>query len=123
MRVPQVESDGNETSGIRLPVIQAPLATYTGWNLRAREIGAPEELYSMRGSYIPFPKTKADQARSGDPRPSIEERYPDRRVYLEQVAEAARKLAVDGYVLARDIAGIQQQAAEQWDYYAREKSF
>src|SRR5579859_1581161 len=33
--VPQVDADGNETSGIRMPDIQAPLGTYTGWNMRA----------------------------------------------------------------------------------------
>jgi hypothetical protein len=32
--VPQVDADGNELGGIRLPEIVAPLATYTGWNLR-----------------------------------------------------------------------------------------
>ncbi|MEO7653454.1 MAG: alpha/beta hydrolase domain-containing protein, partial [Bryobacteraceae bacterium] len=36
--VPQVDGDGNETAGVRMPDIQAPLATFTGWNLRAPEL-------------------------------------------------------------------------------------
>ena len=120
MLVPQVNRDGNETSGILLPVIQAPLATYAGWNLRAPEIGASQELYSMRGSYIPFPKTKSERVKKGEPRLSIEERYASRGEYLEQIAEAARKLKLDGYLLARDIAGVVEQAAEQWNYYEQQ---
>lgn len=33
--VPKLNSDGNETSGIAIPEISVPLATYTGWNIRA----------------------------------------------------------------------------------------
>ncbi len=34
--LPQVNADGNETSGVRMPDIQAPLGTFTGWNLPRR---------------------------------------------------------------------------------------
>ena len=121
MFVPQVNDDGNETSGIQLPVIQAPLASYMGWNLRAPEIGAPKELYSMRGSYVAFPKTAEDRKKTGDPRPSIEERYENREAYLEKITEASLKLALEGYILPRDISGIIHQAAEQWDYHMKKK--
>jgi hypothetical protein len=53
MRLPQVDADGNDTAGIRMPATAVPLATYTGWNLRSAGIGAPDELYSMTGSFIP----------------------------------------------------------------------
>ena len=33
--VTQVDADGNELSGIRLPNVAVPLATYTGWNFRS----------------------------------------------------------------------------------------
>jgi len=114
MFVPQVDPDGNETSGIRLPVIQAPLGTYTGWNLRDPKIGAPDELYSMVGSFVEFPQTKAARERSGDPRPSIEERYQGRQQYLEKVTAAARALAGQGYVLERDIPKMVEQAGRMW---------
>ena len=43
--VPQVDVDGNEQSGIRLPEVAVPLATYTGWNFRAPAVGAPDRVY------------------------------------------------------------------------------
>ena len=114
--VPQVDSDGNETAGIRLPEIQVPLATYTGWNLRAPELGAADELLSMVGSFIPFTRTKAERLKQGDPRPSIEERYPNRREYLEGVKAAAHRLAGEGYLLESDIPSVLAGAGEKWDY-------
>ncbi len=119
MFVAQVNGDGNETSGIILPVIEAPLASYMGWNLRAPEIGAPKELYSMRGSYVPFPKTAEDRKKTGDLRPSMEERYESREIYLKKITDSSKKLAQQRYVLTRDIPGIVEQAAEQWDYYMK----
>jgi len=116
MFVPQVDADGNEVSGIRLPVIQAPLGTYAGWNLRDPAIGAPDELYSMVGSYIPFPKNREARARTGDPRKSIEERYGSREAYIEKIASAARTLAAGGYMLERDIPKMTEKAGAQWDW-------
>ncbi len=117
--VPQVDADGNETSGIRLPDVQAPLATYTGWNLRSPELGAPDELYSMVSSYLPFPANKAERARKRDPRPSIEERYRNRQEYLERVAAAARELARAGYLLQSDTPRLVEQAGRHWDHLVR----
>ena len=114
--VPQVDSDGNEAAGIRLPEIQVPLATYTGWNLRAPELGAADELLSMVGSFIPFARTKAERLKLRDPRPSIEERYPNRQQYLEGVRAAAHRLAGEGYLLESDIPSILAEAGEKWDY-------
>jgi hypothetical protein len=57
--VPQVDADGNEISGVRLPELRVPLATYTGWNLRDPKIGGAEGLYALQGSMIPFARTKA----------------------------------------------------------------
>jgi hypothetical protein len=114
MFVPQVDRDGNETSGIRMPAIQAPLGTYTGWNLRSEDIGSPDELNSMIGSFIPFAKTKEDREKSGDPRPSIAERYASREEYLKRYEAAARDLAKSGYLLEGDIPRILDQGAKEW---------
>ena len=81
MLVPQVDADGNERDGVRLPQIIVPLATYLGWNLRDPKIGAPEVIYNMVGSFIPFARTKAEREASSDPRLSIEERYKDKEEY------------------------------------------
>ncbi|MBM3803044.1 MAG: hypothetical protein FJW26_12145 [Acidimicrobiia bacterium] len=114
--VPQANEDGNETSGIRLPDIQIPLATFTGWNLRAPELGAPEELLSMVGSFIPFARTKAERLQKKDPRRSIEERYRGREQYLQRISAAALQLSSEGYLLEADIPRIVATAAARWDY-------
>ena len=114
--VPQVNLDGNETSGIRMPEIQVPLASYTGWNLRSPKIGAPDQLYSMAGSSIPFAVNKAQRAKAKDPRASIAERYPTKNDYLDKITAAAQQLVKDGFLLDRDIAFLRDRAAQEWDY-------
>jgi len=113
---PQVDRDGNDVAGIRLPEIQAPLATYTGWNLRASDIGAPDELFSMQGSWIPFARTKAERAKTGDPRLSMEERYAGREDYLAKFEAAAKSLVGAGYLLASDVPKLVERGAAEWDY-------
>jgi hypothetical protein len=117
--VPQVDQDGNETSGIKMPEVQVPLASYTGWNLRSKNIGAPEELYSMAGSWIPFPVSKAERERRKDPRTSIEERYPNKGDYLDRIAAAAHKLVEAGFLLDEDVPKLRERAAKEWDYVLR----
>lgn len=112
--VPQVDRDGNETAGIRMPDIQAPRGTFTGWNLRSHELGAPDEMFSMVGSYIPFARTKAERERNGDPRPSMEERYKSREDYLSRVEAAAKGLVEAGYLLERDVPKLVARGAAEW---------
>ena len=73
--VPQVDADGNELAGIRVPEVSVPLATTTGWNFRAERIGNPTTIVALLGSYVPFARTRAERDARHDPRPSIEERY------------------------------------------------
>ena len=114
--VPQVNLDGNETSGIQMPEIQVPLASYTGWNLRSKNIGAPEELYSMVGSWIPFPVNRTERENRKDPRMSIEERYKSKRDYLERITAAAQKMVTEGFLLDQDVPKLRDRAAKEWDY-------
>lgn len=113
--VPQVDEDGNERSGIRLPDVAVPLATYTGWNFRSTAIGAPHELVSLLGSSIPFPATRAAREATRDPRRSIEERYRSRDAYLEQVEQAAERLVKAGYLLIDDVPKVLQRSGDTWD--------
>jgi len=119
MRLPQVDADGNDTAGIRMPATAVPLATYTGWNLRSAAIGAPDELYSMVGSFIPFARTKAERVKSGDPRLSAEERYASKQAYLDQVEAAAHGLVQERYLLERDVASVVARASAEWDFVTR----
>jgi Alpha/beta hydrolase domain len=115
--VPAVDEDGNELAGIRLPDISVPLATYTGWNLRHADIGGPGQTLSLIGSTIPFPATQAERKASGDPRPSIEERYPSKEDYLRRVKHAAEALVEQGYLLAEDLPTVTEHASQRYDLY------
>jgi hypothetical protein len=112
--VPAVDSDGNEVSGIRLPDLTVPLATYAGWNLRHPQMGAPDRLMSLMGATIPFPATREEHAAKGDPRRSIEERYPSKAGYLEQVRHEAQSLVDEGYLLAEDLELVVDQASRRY---------
>ena len=107
--VPKTDADGNDIAGIRLPAVQAPLGTYTGWNLRPRRL-AENELSGLLGSFIPFPRTMAERKKSGDPRLSLEERYRDKEDYVRQIARAARILIGQRYLLPEDAQRIIDEA-------------
>ena len=115
--VPRVDADGNEVSGVRLPELRVPLATYTGWNLRHPSVGAPDQQFSLIGSMAAFARTKAEREKTGDPRLSMEERYPSRADYLSKVEAAARELAGQRFLLESDIANVVALAGRHWDQY------
>lgn len=114
--VPAVDADGNETSGIRMPELAVPLATYTGWNLFNPESGPPHEISSMVGSYIPFPRTRSEREASGDPRLSIEERYASLEEYLGRVGQAGLEMVRQGYLLDEDLPEILENGRRHWEY-------
>ena len=113
--VPEVDTDGNDIAGIRLPEQAVPLGTYGDWAFRSERWGAPETLIAMQGSYIPFAKTRAEREKSGDPRPSIEERYSSRADYLRRVEEAANKLVADRFLLQEHVRRVVEAAGQHWD--------
>jgi len=110
--VPQVDADGNDIAGIRLPIISVPLATRTGWNVFDTNGPAAGTLCRLRGSAFPFPATKDERLASGDPRLSIEERYPDHGTYVNKVARAVNVLVKDRFLLVEDAQIITTQAAQ-----------
>ncbi len=110
--VPRVDGDGLDRSGIRLPDVAVPLATYTGWNQR-REGFAQGQLCGLNGSMLPFAANAVERAAKRDPRPSIAERYPSRAVYLERLRSAAAALQRDGLLLAEDVEAWMATAPKQ----------
>lgn len=112
---PQVDADGNDVNGVRLPELQAPLATYTGWNLRDPSIGAPEQRISFLGSFLPFAKTAGERKKTGDPRLSVAERYKSREEYMGKFSEAAMELVRERFLLREDLAAILERGEKEWD--------
>ena len=113
--VPQVDDDGNERDGVRLPEITVPLATYTGWNLRDASIGAPDQRVAFEGSYLPFPKTAPERKKTGDPRNSIAERYASREDYLSRYALAIDDLIKQRWILPEDREALLHRGDQEWE--------
>src|SRR5882672_9687217 len=40
--VPKTDADGRDLAGLRLPTLEAPAATHTGWNIRKAGFGEGE---------------------------------------------------------------------------------
>lgn len=113
--VPQVDADGIDLGGIRLPEVAVPLATITGWNLRAPGKGAPEELAEFLGSIFPFAKTKEAREQAHDARLSIAERYSSREDYVKRATTAADNLVSHRLLLPQDRDWAVERAARLWD--------
>ena len=109
--VPAVDADGNDIAGVRAPMVRAPLATYLGWNMRAPGFGLGA-MGPIIGSTVRLPDTAEERAQTGDPRPAVLERYRDKAVYARAVAEAARQLAAEGFMLEEDIERAVARAAD-----------
>ncbi len=117
--VPQVDADGNERDGVRLPEIAVPLATYTGWNLRDPSIGAPDQRVAFEASYVPFARTAAERRKTGDPRQSIAERYPDREEYLTAYKAVVDDLVEQRWILPEDRSAMLHRGELEWEQSTR----
>jgi hypothetical protein len=115
--VSRLDRDLNESSGIRLPELSVPLATYTGWNVRHQDTGGAGQLADMMGSTFPFAATRAQREQNGDPRPSIEERYRDRDDYCAQVRAEAERMVQQRFLLAEDIDRLVRGAGRVYDLF------
>jgi Alpha/beta hydrolase domain len=109
--VPKTDADGNDLAGIRIPEVAVPLATYTGWALRAVPAGADDGC-DAAGQQIAFAKTKAERVALGDSRLSLEERYPSHAEYVDAVAAAANGLARDRLLLEEDVQAYMKKAQD-----------
>jgi hypothetical protein len=101
LRVPEIDADGNTLAGLRYPDVEVPVGTYNGWSLRKSGYAEGEQFWNT-GSFVPFARTKAERVAIGDPRPSIEERYPSHEAYVEAISEACKARVVEGLMLQED---------------------
>lgn len=110
-RMPKVGPDGNETSGVPSVLHQAPLGTYTGWNVVAAGFFKGQPCGGgLVGGFIPFARTKAERTASGDPRPSLEERYGTGDGYLCTVRAAAARSTKAGFLRPADARRLLDEA-------------
>jgi hypothetical protein len=107
--VSKVDKDGNELAGVRLPQVEAPVATTTGWGLR-RAGFSENEGCEANGQTIAFARTRAERLASGDPRRSLEERYKDHAGYVKELRKAAEKLQKQRFLLAEDVERYSAEA-------------
>ena len=105
MLVPQVDADGNDIDGLRNVNVQVPLGTYTGWNIRKAGFSEGDSC-DLTGAFIPFFKTQAERMTAGDPRLSLEERYPTHADYVAKITAAANGLVKKRLLLQEDADDI-----------------
>ncbi len=99
--VPKTDADGRDIAGLRLPTLEAPAATHTGWNLRKAGFGEGE-LCDNNGAMISFAATREERLKNNDPRLSMAERYPNEGDRAGAIAKAAQQLVRDRLLLEED---------------------
>jgi hypothetical protein len=112
MYAPKVDADGNELGGVPVVLLDAPLATYLGWNITAGGAKPFHEgqICNYAGGMVAFAKTAEERRAKNDPRPSLQERYVNHEGYIEAVRKAAAKAVKEGFLLEEDAASLIAQA-------------
>ena len=114
MYAPRVDAGGNELGGVPVVLRDAPLGTYLGWNITAG--GARPfhqgQICNYVGGMVPFARTAAERRASGDPRPSLEERYTSHEGYVEAVRKAAARAMEGGFLLREDAERLVREASD-----------
>jgi Alpha/beta hydrolase domain len=113
--VPRPDADGNDLAGVRQVELKVPLGTHTGWNQRAPETGFAWADARFDGSFQPFARTEAERRATGDPRPSLQARYPTRDAYVAKVKAAARETVAGGFLLPEDVDRVVAQQTGLYD--------
>ncbi len=107
--VPPLNKDGNETVGVASVLLQAPLATYSGWNTYASTIYKGQQC-GLSGSSFPFQETRAGRLAAHDQRASLEERYGTHAGYVCVVTRAANRSVKKRFLLPADAASLVTEA-------------
>jgi hypothetical protein len=110
--VHQVNEDGNDLGGVRGLHLRVPIGTYTGWNLGRRD-RFEDGFCSLTGSFVPFARSKEERLAAGDPRLSLEERYPNNESYVAAVRKAADELVSARLLLPQDARRLLAEAESE----------
>ncbi len=109
VRQPQVDADGNTIAGLPSTNMLVPLGTYLGWNVRKAGFSEGDSC-DLTGAFVPFFRTLAERQAAGDPRPSLQERYPTHADYVAKVTAAANSLVSRRLLLPDDATFLINQA-------------
>ena len=112
--VPDIDSFGNEISGIRNIELRVPLATYTPWSLRYG-LSNPSEMADFRGLFIPLAFEKFNRT-TRDMRPDFKSRYLNKEDYLKKIDIELSNLVTERLLLDEDKADLRKHGAEIWDW-------
>lgn len=100
--VAAVDEHGNEVAGLRMPDVEVPVATHTGWNPRHPDCGGTHLLLEYLGSTVPH-----------DPA-AVVERYDTEAAYLDLVRAAAERGVERRHLLADDVDLCVAIARKRW---------
>jgi hypothetical protein len=101
--VSDIDANGNETGGIRLPGIEAPIGTHTGFNPRHPDTGGAGQLLEYLGSTWPFSKRR------------VKDEYATRKDYLDATRRIAKVLVSERYLLEEDVELCIENAVGLYD--------
>jgi alpha/beta hydrolase family protein len=108
--VGKTDADGHDAAGIRLPALDAPVATYESWNFR-KEGFAAGDLCDLSGSTLPLAATREERLARQDPRRSLAERYPTPGDYVAAVSASTERLVQDRLMLPADAKRLVEDAS------------
>jgi len=93
------------------PEVAVPLGTFTGWNLRRKDVGADGGLTNLQGSFLPFPLDDRKHARL-----PISKRYASVNAYRQNLDEACERLVNERYMLAEDRPRYDAYGTALWKF-------
>jgi hypothetical protein len=108
--VSDVDDDGNELAGVRLPHVSVPLDVSAGWNPELPRDGVPVETWNLAGGRAPLPAAE------------VLRRYGDAAAFLARVRADAESLIAARHLLADDIDAVLADAQRRWDAAVRPPS-
>lgn len=108
--VAALDVDSNERCGVILPELAVPTATHLGFNTQVAAVGSPIQLIELIGTSHRFAATREIREATGDPRPSLDERYVDETDYVSRVRAAAKALVAERLLLEEDVEAVTDRA-------------
>jgi hypothetical protein len=101
--VSDLDDDGNELAGVRLPHVSVPLDVSFGWNPEQPRAGVPVESWNLTGGRVVLPAEE------------ILRRYGEAATFLARVRADAEALVAARHLLPEDVDDVVADAARRWE--------